>query len=175
VERHFGQDSMLVPVSPKDTELRTKTEIELYLAASTAAEARDKGYVREASWFSQWLARLRLGDASLGEKALGRVAKYLDDSSENRRLKLTSILLKVLPESTKAPLVLFRLIPHAVAIVTGTAFGDSLGATEARNRQIVLLPSIAECPECHGRPLDNGERCRVCGNPVWIYDWLEAE
>lgn len=175
VERHFGQDSMLVPVSPADTERRTKVELELYLAASTAVEARDHNYVREASWFSQWLARLQLGDAAIGEKALARVVKYVDKDAENRRLKLTSILMKVLPESSKAPLVLFRLLPHAVTIVTATAFGDSLGAAEARNRQVALLPNITECHECHGRPLDNGERCAMCGSPLWIYDWLEAD
>jgi hypothetical protein len=172
VERNFGQDSMLMPLSLKDTEARSKFEIELFLIAAAAVEARDHGYVSDASWCAQWLARLRLGDAAGTEQAVKRLTKYLEYDAEKRRLAFSSALVKVLPESTKAPLVLYRLFPHAVSIVTATAFRDSLAAAEARNRQVALLPGIGECHECHGRPLDNGERCHVCGNPVWNYAWL---
>jgi hypothetical protein len=171
VERNFGQDSMLMPLSLKDTESLTKLEIELFQIAVAAAEARTRGYVRDAAWFSQWLARMRLGDAGTAD-AIGQVSKYLGHDAEKRRLAFSSALVKVLPEANKAPLVLYRLFPYSVCIVTATAFGDSLAAAESRNRQVALLPYIAECHECHGRPLDNGERCPVCGNPLWAYSWL---
>ncbi|MFO7908116.1 MAG: hypothetical protein R6U98_36080 [Pirellulaceae bacterium] len=63
----------------------------------------------------------------------------------------------------------------SVRIVTAIAFGKHMDAAEIRNRQTFWLPAIGDCPECHGRPLDNGEECSVCGNPIWRYRWLCAE
>ena len=81
-------------------------------------------------------------------------------------------LLKELPRARHIRLVLFRLYPLAVRIVTDVAFGDHFRANELRNQQLALLPAIADCHECHGKTLDNGEKCRTCGNPVWLYEWL---
>jgi rRNA maturation endonuclease Nob1 len=46
---------------------------------------------------------------------------------------------------------------------------------EARKKQIDLLPHISDCHACRGNPLENGERCQQCGNPMWKFDWLVAE
>ena len=74
----------------------------------------------------------------------------------------------------QAPLVIYRLLPLGVRIIVAVAFGDHLRAGETRNEQTALLPVIADCHECHGRPLDNGERCHRCSNPLWGFDWLTA-
>jgi hypothetical protein len=69
---------------------------------------------------------------------------------------------------------LFRLLPLAAQIATTLAFGDQPRALELRSRQVFHLPSIEDCQQCHGGLLDNGDRCRACGNPVWDYEWLTA-
>ncbi len=81
---------------------------------------------------------------------------------------------RVVSESRRAPLVLFRLMPLAVEIVTTLAFGDSPKAAQLRNRQTVLLPAILDCHHCRGKLLDNGEQCPECGNPLWQFDWLSS-
>lgn len=172
VEQNFGQDSMLMPVSPIDTEQRAKIEIELFQTAAAVCEVRHRSYVNDDRWFANWLMHLRLGELAEEQKAAARTAKYLSYDAEKRRLAFSTVLGRALPVANKAPLVLFQLFPYSVSIVVATAFRDSLAASEARNRQIAHLPSIAECHECHGLPLDNGERCHVCGNPLWSYTWL---
>ena len=102
------------------------------------------------------------------------MSEYLKSSPADRRLIFTNVLVKTLREAGRAPLVLFRLYPLSVSIAISVAFGDQLEASEIRNRQISTLPAIADCHECHGRPLDNGEICSLCGNPVWSYKWLTA-
>jgi hypothetical protein len=57
---------------------------------------------------------------------------------------------------------------------TAIAFGDSLGAGQIRNDQVRIHPLIEDCRECHGIPLDNGEYCSECGNPVWKFEWLNS-
>ncbi|MEQ8784942.1 MAG: hypothetical protein RIC55_01530 [Pirellulaceae bacterium] len=169
---HFGVDSVQIPVSIKDMETKAKIEIELFLAAAAVSAAVRRRYVADRDWFGQWLLHLRLGDVAEKQYSVERMAKYLAYDDEDRRLSFSNVLSRTLPSAHRAPLVLFQLLPHAVTIVVATAFGDSLTAAEARNRQISHLPSISECHECHGRPLDNGERCNVCHNPVWSYEWL---
>ena len=46
VEREFGMDSMLAPLSETKTELRTKTEIELYQIAVSTNEVAQRKYLR---------------------------------------------------------------------------------------------------------------------------------
>jgi hypothetical protein len=70
--------------------------------------------------------------------------------------------------------VLYRLFPLAAGIVTATAFVDAGAAAELRESQTSWLPSIADCGECRGRVLENGEQCAVCNNPLWNYEWLNA-
>ena len=70
--------------------------------------------------------------------------------------------------------MLFRLAPSSVEIATALAFGKTADAGHWRKQQMEYLPAIGDCHECRGRVLDNGEQCRVCGNPVWKFEWLTA-
>jgi hypothetical protein len=121
-----------------------------------------------------WIFRLRLGE---GYQAVvdKRVGYYSSRTIEERRLKFVSVLQRTMPQSAKAPLILFRLFPRSVRILTAVAFGDPWRAKELRAEQIRFLPSIADCHECHGRVLDNDEICRCCGNPLWNFAWLLSD
>ena len=175
VQRNVGTDSMLAPLSEEQTRRLTKAEIELYQIAVSATTARERGYVgADDDWFLQWLTRLRLGNARAGSKAAKRLDWYMSQTPQQRRLTFTDVLASALPESRKAPLVLFRLVTPAVEIVTALAFGDEAGAREARDRQADCLPGIRHCPACRGAVLENGERCDQCGNPLWEFDRLTA-
>ena len=94
---------------------------------------------------------------------------------EQRRLKFLSVLQHSMPETTKAPLVLFRLYPRSLRIATAVAFGDFVRAKKLRSEQMSFLPAITDCHECHGRVFENDEICRCCGNPLWNYAWLLSD
>jgi hypothetical protein len=96
----------------------------------------------------------------------------LEKDDDQRRLSFSGHLEHAYPEARRAPLVLYRLFPLSVGIATALAFSAPLDANELRNQQMFWLPSIQDCHECHGAPLENGEKCRVCGNPVWSHRWL---
>ena len=173
VEKIVGRDSMLMPVSEKKAERLTKTEIELYQIAESAAAVREFGYVRpDDEWYLQWLTRLRLGTPRTEVKVVERLAQYSSGTPDDRRLAFTDVLARVIPESRRAPLVLFRLVPPAVHIATALAFGDHARAAGLRNRQKSDLAAIADCPQCYGKVLENGEQCAQCGNPLWKFQWL---
>jgi len=175
VEIELGKDTMIMPVSEMKTEASTKTEIDLYQIAESAAAVGEHGYVRtDARWYLQWLTRLRLGEAATEANTAARLDDYMSRTPDDRRLAFTDVLATVLAESTRAPLVLFRLFPLSVEIATALAFGDHAAAQDARNRQTFLLPEIGYCNECHGKVLENGEQCPGCGNPLWKYEWLTA-
>jgi hypothetical protein len=175
VERVFGTDSMLVPVSKVKTQQRVKAEIEVYQVAESAMAVRQQGYVRaDAEWYAGWLARLRLGDAWKEGGRDQRLAHYTSKTPDDRRLSFTDVLARALPESRQAPLVLFRLLPPAVQIATALAFGDHPRAATLRDRQVAHLPAIGDCRQCQGKVLENGEQCQGCGNPVWKLEWLMA-
>lgn len=175
VEKRLGTDTMLVPVSEKKTEKLTKTEIDLYQIAESAAAVGEHAYVRaNANWYLQWLTLLRLGEPGTGRKTVARLESYVSRAADKRRLAFTDVLARVLPESTRAPLVLFRLLPLSVHITTALAFGDHPAALDARSRQTSLLPAINYCNKCQGKVLENGEQCPGCGNPLWKYEWLTA-
>ena len=127
-----------------------------------------------AQWYLSWLARLRLGDLEPGSEGARRCNEYASLSADKRRLAFADALARILPESRKAPLVLFRLFPLAVQIVTACAFGDGSAASAMRQEQVSILPAIAACRACHGRILERGEPCNACGNPLWKYEWLTA-
>jgi hypothetical protein len=78
-------------------------------------------------------------------------------------------------EARKAPLVLYQLLPPAVAIVTATAFADPAQADLARNEQRLILPALSDCRTCHGALLPPGTSCSQCGNPLWKFAWLTGE
>ncbi|MCA9118632.1 MAG: hypothetical protein H6822_04120 [Planctomycetaceae bacterium] len=177
VERNYGADSMIGASLSKlqRQEQVAKVEIEAYTCIVADDEARESGYIEDDSeWFLNWMFRLRLGEESksLAEK---RVAYYRSDTNEERRLKFVSALQHAVPESARAPLVLFRLFPRAIRILTAVALGDPIRGRELRAEQTNLLPAIADCHECHGRVLDNEDICRCCGNPVWKYAFLLAD
>ncbi len=178
VERYFGMDSMIAPLSASAEErqlLRGKGEIEAYSAIVVADEVVEGGYVDcSEEWFLEWLFRLRLGERSKSVMEQ-RVDFYRSPSIEDRRLKFVAVLQRQIPESAKAPLVLFRLFPRAVRIVADVAFGDPLRAQELRAEQCNFLPAVTDCHMCHGRVLDNEEICQCCGNPVWKFTWLCAD
>jgi len=175
VERMLGRDSMLTPLSEVKTEKQTKAEIDLYQIAESAATVRQHGYVgTRDDWYLRWLTRLMLGQAPADPNTVKRLDRYVSEPPDARRLTFTDVLASVLSESRQAPLVLFRLVPLSIQIATALAFGDHGRAREIRKSQIVHLPAISYCQQCHGKVLENGEHCRGCGNPLWKYEWLVA-
>ena len=175
VERAVGMDSMLMPVSEVKTKQRATEQIETYQIAESAAVASHLGYLVTADdWYLPWLARLRLGRRGPDASTLERANRYLAETSDRRRLAFSDSLGRVLPESRHAPLVLFRLFPLSIQIVTARAFGDRGTASGLRRQQTAVLPAIADCRECRGQLLEGTEPCQVCGNPLWKYEWLIA-
>lgn len=175
VEIVVGKDSMLMPLSEKKAEQLAKLEIDLYQISVSAATAREFGYIStDDDWFLRWLTGLRLGEAQADAAPTERLARYWSATPAERRLAFTNVLTRALPESRRAPLVLFRLVPLSVGIVTALAFADHQNASEIRSRQVALLPAISDCGLCRGRLLENGEQCPQCGNPLWKYRWLTA-
>jgi hypothetical protein len=175
VQRRFGMDSMLSPTSVEKTTRLARAEIELYLIAASTAAVHQRGYLApDDAWYLSWLGRLRLGEFADDHRATRRLSYYLAQAPDRRRLSFTNVLAGVLPESRKAPLVLFQLAPLAVEIVTAQAFGDAAAATEARAQQTAYLPAIRDCHECRGQLLENSASCPGCGNPLWKFEWLVA-
>jgi hypothetical protein len=175
VERIFGADSMLVPVSKMRSLLETRAEIALYEAAESAAAVRRLGYWPvDNDVYAPWLARLMLGESPPSEPHRQRIDGYLSKPADARRLVFTDVLAKALPESCRAPLVLFLLFPLAVEIATALAFGDRPTADKLRASQVEHLPVISGCHKCRGRVLENGEMCRQCANPLWKTEWLTS-
>jgi hypothetical protein len=177
VEDRFAMDSMLIsPTGAAEVRaaLRVKSLIDVFSIVVGSEEAVDRRYVDDQQrWLEPWLLSLRLEDARL--PAVGeQVQAYRSMPVDERRRAFASGVERQLPRATRAPLVLYRLYPLAVRMVVAIAFGDHLRAGELRNEQTLLLPEIADCHDCHGRPLDNGERCATCGNPLWSFDWLNA-
>ena len=169
-------DSMLVPLSALKSEADANKEIEIYLIAESAAAVSAARYVESPDpWYLNWLGHLRLGDYAASPAVVQRLSFYGGKSADDRRRAFSSQLQTVLPRVVRAPLVLFRLLPLAVTIVTVLAFGDERHADETRKRQIRWLASIADCHACHGRLLEIGESCPQCGNPFWKQEWLTAE
>ena len=177
VEAHFGSDSMLLPTSVEESEWLAKCEIEAYQVAITTLAVRDGQYLCcDPQWFVRWLGELRLGPDLKDSKWRRRIRHYAAATSEDEQRMLFSRSLEtVFPEARRAPLILFRLVPLSIRIVAAIAFGHHLEAAELRNRQTTWLPAIGDCHDCHGRTLDNGEQCAVCGNPIWTYHWLCAD
>lgn len=175
VQQRFGMDSMLMPVSEERTKANTLLEIELYEIAISAIHVQDHRYVKTPEpWFLQWLTDLRLGPEKDNSLVQERLSSYLKLEKVERRLAFTDALVRALREAGRAPLVLYRLFPLAIKIVTSVALGDVVAAGEERDRQKAFLASVGDCSQCNGRLLDNGEVCAMCGNPIWRYEWLTA-
>ena len=175
VVRRVGLDSAISPVSEEKTERVTKLEIEIYQIAVSSLAAVGRHYVSgDNGWYVEWLSRLRLGPVHAEGRVAKRLASYQAQTPEQWRLTFSNILAAALPESRRAPLVLFRLLPSCVEIATAMAFGRRQDAGDWRRRQVEVLPAIGDCGQCRGRVLDNGVQCRACGNPLWKFDWLTA-
>ena len=177
IEREYGADSMTASsLARMQVKARyAKVEIEAYACIVVDDEVASSDYVTASSeWFLPWLFRLRLGAGyeSVLEK---RTDYYESRNNEERRLKFVSALQRAMPESGRAPLVLFRLFPRALRILPAVAFSDPLRAQKLRGEQASLLPAIGDCSACHGRVLDNDESCVNCGNPLWKMQWLLSD
>jgi hypothetical protein len=172
----FGVDSMIMPTSFVEGHTIATLEIELFQAAVAAESAAQHGYLRtDDHWFPRWLIAARLPERHTEPAAIARLTVYRAQPPDARRLSLETALQRALPQAANAPLVLFRLFPLAVEIATAIAFGAPADAAAARKRQRDALPNLADCTECRGALLENGEECRQCGNPLWKFDWLTAE
>ncbi|MBI2824840.1 MAG: hypothetical protein HYX69_09155 [Planctomycetia bacterium] len=176
VEREFGADSMLLPVSAVKGQMNARKEVEIYQAVESADAARAGGYLHgDPEWYVRWLGRLRLGELFEEPGVAARVGVYGAKPPDARRLAFESALGRTLPEAARAPLAMYRLFPPAVWIVTATAFADQPMAEEMRRQQLNLLPNLADCHACRARLMEGGEECRQCGNPFWKLDWVTAE
>jgi hypothetical protein len=177
VERQFGVDSMIAPVSLSH-ELAQMQNAGIVIDAFDAVLAGDeiaaRGYVdNPEGWLSDWLLALRFGNRG-PEFRQTHVEPYLGLADSARRLRFVSTLQRVVPESIRTPPVLFLLYPYAVRIVAAMAFGDEARAQQLRASQSQTFAAIPDCHECRGRVLANEERCRCCGNPIWTFAWLRA-
>lgn len=172
VEQMVGTDSMLMPLSEGKTQLATKVQIEIYQVVESIGAVQEGRGISSIEWYLDWLTRFRLGETAGKEKAQKQIAAYRGMKPDGRRLAFTDVLMRVLPESRKAPMVLFRLVPLAIQIATAVAFGDAPAAAHLRQQQKSILPAVADCHACHGAVLDNGALCDVCSNPLWSYNWL---
>jgi hypothetical protein len=172
VEVRVGKDSLLFPISEEKAEQTTKLEIEVYEVAVSAVAAAASNYVADGDWYRDWLARLRLGSIDQDSRAARRIAYYAGKTRDDQRLAFSTVVATVLPEAARSPLILLRLLPLAVEVVTALAFGKSADARQRRHEQTEILPGIADCHRCRGKVLDNGEQCEMCGNPLWNFEWL---
>ena len=170
-------DSMLAPTSGSQqmTQIeRASHEIDAYAAVVVADEVTQGGYLGgPGEWFLDWTIKLRADDGH--ESDLKRIADpYSDLPDKDRRLRLASKLQHAVPESIRAPAVLYHLFPLSVRIVAAMAFGNTERAEQKRSEQLELLPAIGDCGACHGRVLGNGASCGECGNPLWNFEWLRV-
>ncbi len=174
IEDRFGIDSMLAPMS-EDEEQRelynAKIETEVYSLVVAANEVCRALGAEDETWFVYWLLRLRLGD-DVPRPVHHRLEGYRKRSLSSRRLLFSDVLVRVIPEASKAPLIVFKLYPKSVRLAVAVALNDSLRAAELRGEQAALLPAINDCQQCHGRPLEPGDICPECQNPLWKLHWL---
>jgi hypothetical protein len=175
VEENFGLDSLQLPTSPVESERRLDREIALFQAAVASLHARDRKYVAaDALWLAEWLIRIQEHEALDAPEGGERLSQYLGLSRQEQRSLFTNAITKILPAASRAPLVLFRLFPVGVRVVTATALGDERGAEELRGQQRAILPAIDDCPQCHAAVLPAGQVCPACSNPLWGYRYLTA-
>ena len=108
VEETLGVDSMLAPIAPAKTKALPVRETESYQIAESAVLVRRSGCVREdGPWYVHWLSRLRLGELSPQAAELARVADYLSQTADQRRLQAAH-----LPAIADCPQCKRRLLPN---------------------------------------------------------------
>ena len=172
VERRMGMDSMIFPLSEEKSERTTKLEIEIYQIVVAAGAAQARGYVADGNWFRDWLAELRMGHVDSNSRAARRISYYVEQVGQRSAAGLRQHPGHGPARGQPSALILLRLVPAAVQIATALAFGKSVDAQQWRHEQTEILPSIPDCYRCHGKLLENGEQCTMCGNPLWTYEWL---
>ena len=172
-DKDIPLDSMLLPVSKLKAQQHAAEEVEAFMIAESAVAVRSLKFVKEPEpWFTDWLTAMRLDAWNPLGNVPERIAGYLAESDDKRRLRFSNLLVESIPEARRAPLVLFRIFPAAVHLATALAFDDSVAAKKIRAEQIKILPSIAYCQECHGGLLSGCNECSTCGNPLWNQQWL---
>ncbi len=176
VEREFGVDSMLMPLSELKSEQLARREIGVYQLVESSAHATERGYVSgDGSWYTPCLIQLLLGQSPDAVEIADPLEAYREiDSLAERRRQFSNRLETALPEARRMPLVAYQLLPLATKLATSLAFGDQQAAYELRRRQQAALSSIEACPGCRGQVLEIGETCTHCGNPFWNYKYLTA-
>jgi hypothetical protein len=175
VEKHFGVDSMCVPVSAAKARVQAYQEIEAYQIAEAVAVMGELRYASaSADKLTAWLAVLLRKSSEPDAVLCRRVAEYAAVNADGRTRLLMDALAKIVRESIHSPLVLYQLLPWCVRVAVASAFGDSTAAEAARRRQVQILPSISDCRQCRGWVVDCAEPCTVCGNPLWTFDWLSS-
>ena len=101
-------------------------EVEAFMIAESAVAVRSLKLVKEPeSWYTDWLTAMRLDAWNPLGDVPERIAGYLKESADERRLRFSNLLVEAIPETRRAPLVLFRILPTAVHLATAQAFGDS--------------------------------------------------
>ncbi len=175
VEKNIGTDSMIIPLSEMKTSLQCKSAIDVYQIVESAWAVRQFGFLRSGDdWYLPWLEGQRLAATLADETTARQIQRYRLQTPDQRRRELMDILLDMLPESGRAPLVLFSLVPLSVQLVTALAFGDRSRGEAVRKQQQDVLPALADCRDCHGAVLVNGKLCNTCGNPLWKFEWLTS-
>ncbi|MCY2992813.1 MAG: hypothetical protein NTY19_33770 [Planctomycetota bacterium] len=175
VEKIIGTDSMFIPLSEMKTCLQCKSAIDVYQIVESAWAVRQFGFLRSGDdWYLPWLEGQRLAATLADETTARQIQRYRLQTPDQRRRELMDILLDMLPESGRAPLVLFSLVPLSVQLVTALAFGDRPRGEAVRKQQQDVLPALADCRDCHGAVLVNGKLCNTCGNPLWKFAWLTS-
>ena len=166
-------DSMFLPASKLKAQQQAAEEVEALMIAESVVVVRTLGLVKEPEpWYADWLTAMRLDAWNPLSDVPERIADYLQMSADERRLHFSNRLVDTIPEARRAPLVLFRILPKAVQLVTAQAFSNADAAKKIRAEQIKILPSIAYCQECHGKLLSGCDECSTCGNPLWNQEWL---
>lgn len=172
MERDFGRDSMLMPLSHAVTDHQAKGEIEAFAAAEVLEELAQAGDLPRPAENRRWLFELRLSARQDRAALEARADHYLLLESRDRQLEFSEKLEEIIHEARLAPLVLYQLFPLALRGVAALALGDHLRGGEIRNAQVSLLPAITYCRRCHGRLMEVDETCQECGNPIWTIRWM---
>ncbi|MHB8898819.1 MAG: hypothetical protein ACYC6Y_08750 [Thermoguttaceae bacterium] len=172
-EKQLPLDSMFLPVSQLRAQQHASEELEAFMIAESACAARTLNLLKgDQAWYVSWLSAMRLDSWNPLGNVPQRIAAYLAESGDQRRLQFSNLLVEVIPQARLAPLVLFRILPTTVHVATALAFGNANGAERFRAEQIKILPSITYCQQCHGAILEEGKECAGCGNPLWNRQWL---
>lgn len=176
VEAYYGIDSILAPMTASETRremCHAADEIEIYSLTVVLAEAAHSGYAHDdADWFREWLLRLRWGD-EMNAMVAERMHLYDQYGDNDRRHMFASFVEQAYPRLRKRHWLFTGFILVQCVLPPPWPLATHCEC-EVRGEQISFLPVIADCHDCHGLPLENGDICPNCGNPLWKINWLSA-